>query len=90
MESQFDFRALLVKIQDLLSDNDRHRLHCLLGEDVTQHLRDDSSLNGRLYLVDSLLKNRFISDPDCDDLIDAFKTLQCVDAAKRLQGMLRL
>jgi hypothetical protein len=86
MNKQFDFRALLLRIQELLSDNDRHRLHFLLGEDVPRYLRDDLSLGGTLRLLDSLFEKTFISDQDCDYLIEAFKKIQCYDAAKRLQG----
>jgi hypothetical protein len=88
MNKQFDFRALLLRIQELLSDNDRHRLHFLLGEDVPRYLRDDLSLGGTLRLLDSLFEKTFISDQDCDYLIEAFKKIQCYDAAKRLQGLL--
>ena len=86
MNRQFGFRALLLKIQDLLSDNDRQRLHFLLGEDVPRYLRDDVSLNGTLNLLDSLLEKTFISDQDCDYLVEAFTKIHCHDAAKRLQG----
>jgi hypothetical protein len=87
MNSQFDFRALLLKIQDLLSDNDRHRLHFLLGEDVPRYLRDDLSLSGTLRLLDSLLEKAFISDQDCNYLIEAFNKIHCHDAASRLQSL---
>ena len=86
MNSQFDFRALLLKVQDLLSNDDRHRLHFLLGEDVPRYLRDDLSLSGTLRLLDSLLDKTFISDRDCDYLIEAFKKIHCLDAARRLEG----
>ena len=86
MNGQFDFHALLLKIQDILSDSDRHRPHFLLGEDVARHLRDDLSLSGTLRLLDSVLEKTFITDRDCDYLIEAFKKIHCLDAAKRLQG----
>ena len=86
MNSPFDFRALLLRIQDLLSDNDRHRLHFLLGDDVPRYLRDDLSMSGTLRLLDSLLEKTFIGDRDCDYLIEAFKKIHCCDAARRLQG----
>ena len=86
MNAQLDFRALLLRIQDLLSDRDRHRLHFLLGEDVPRALRDDVTFNGTLRLLDSLLEKTFISDQDCEYLIDAFKKIHCLDAARRLQG----
>ncbi|CAF3605449.1 unnamed protein product [Rotaria socialis] len=86
MNEQFDFRALLLRIQDLLSENDRHRLHFLLGEDVPRYLRDDFSFSGTLRLLDSLFEKAFISDQDCDYLIEAFNKIHCHDAMRRLQG----
>ena len=90
MTEQFDFRALLLKIQDLLSENDRHRLHFLLGEDVPKYLRDDPSLNGTLHVLESLFEKAIISDQDCDYLIEAFNKIHCHDAAKRLKGLFLL
>jgi hypothetical protein len=87
MNTQFDFRGELLKIQDLLSDNNRHRLHFVLGEDVPRYLRDDLSLSGTLRLLDSLVEKAFISDEDCHYLIEAFNKIHCRDAVKRLQGL---
>ena len=87
MSGQLDFRALLLKIQDLLSDKDRHRLHFLIGNDVPKHLRDDLSLGGTLHLLDALIDKAIINYQDCDYLIEAFKKIHCHDAAKRLQGL---
>ncbi|CAF2767947.1 unnamed protein product [Rotaria sp. Silwood2] len=86
MSGDFDFRALLLKIQDLLSDNDRHRFLFLLGEDVPRYLRDDPSLSGTLHVLESLFEQAIISNQDCDYLIKAFKKIHCNDAAKRLEG----
>ncbi|CAF3328775.1 unnamed protein product [Rotaria sp. Silwood2] len=86
MGGELDFRALLLKIQDLLSDNDRHRFLFLLGEDVPRYMRDDPSLSGTLRVLESLFEKAIISDQDCDYLIKAFKKIHCNDAAKRLQG----
>ncbi|CAF3084203.1 unnamed protein product, partial [Rotaria sp. Silwood2] len=82
MSASFDFRAVLLKIQDLLSDNDRQRLHFLLGEDVPRHLRDDPSFTGTLRVLESLFEKAIINDQDCDYLIEAFEKIQCHDAAK--------
>jgi len=51
MDQQFDFRALLVKLQDCLSDNDRRRLHFIVGDTIPRHLRDDPTLGGTLSLL---------------------------------------
>ncbi|CAF3498173.1 unnamed protein product [Rotaria socialis] len=85
MSGQFDFRASLLKTQELLSDTDRHRLHFLLGDDIPKYLRDDPSLTGTLRVLETLFDRSIINDQDCDYLIDAFSKIQCNDAAKRLQ-----
>ncbi|CAF1639663.1 unnamed protein product [Adineta ricciae] len=85
MSGQFDFRALLIKVQDLLSDGDRVRLHFLLGDDIPRNLRDNPSLSGTLSVLESLFDKDIISEQDCDYLIEAFKKIHCYDAAKRLQ-----
>lgn len=88
MSGQFQFRELLLKIQDLLSDHDRQRLHFLLGDDVPRHLRDDPSLGGTLSVLQSLFDKDIINDQDCDYLIKALTKIRCLDAARRLQGRL--
>ncbi|CAF2690651.1 unnamed protein product [Rotaria sp. Silwood2] len=85
MSGEFDFRALLLKIQDRLSDNDRLRFLFLLGEDVPRYVRDDPPLIGALRALESLFDKAIINAQDCDYLIKAFKTIGCNDAAKRLQ-----
>jgi hypothetical protein len=87
MNGQFEFRAVLLKIQDFLSQSDRSRFNFLLGEDVPRNLRDDPSLCGALRVLESLLDRAIINDQDCTYLIKAFKQIQCHDAAKRLQGL---
>ena len=86
MTHHLDFRALLVKIQELLSDGDRQRLHFLFGEDVPRHLREDPSINGSLRVLESLLDKAIITEEDCDYLINAFKKINCDNAAQRLRG----
>lgn len=40
------FRAIILKIQNRLSEDDRLRLHFFLGDDVPRIIRDDLSLRG--------------------------------------------
>jgi hypothetical protein len=87
MTAQFDFRALLVKIQDRLSDGDRQRLHFLFGDNVPRNLRDDQSAGGALRVLESLFDKAIINDQDCDYLIEAFKNIHCHNAVQKLQGL---
>jgi hypothetical protein len=86
MDQQFDFRALLVKLQDCLSDNDRRRLHFIVGDTIPRHLRDDPTLGGTLSLLESLFDQAKISEQDFDYLIHAFNEIHCYAAVKRLKG----
>ncbi len=88
MDEQFDFRALLIKLQDCLSDNDRRRLHFIVGDTIPRYLRDDSTLGGTLSLLESLFDRAIISEQDFDYLIHAFNEIQCYEAVKRLKGLI--
>jgi len=87
MDQQFDFRALLLKLQDCLSNNDRRRLHFLLGDMIPRQIRDDPSLGGTLNLLESLFDQAKINEQDFDYLIHAFSEIRCYAAVKRLKGM---
>ncbi|CAF2634115.1 unnamed protein product [Rotaria sp. Silwood2] len=85
MNEQFDFRALLIKLQDCLSEDDRRRLHFLVGDAIPRQIRDDPSLTGTLNLLESLFDQQRINEQDFDYLIHAFSELRCYDAVKRLK-----
>lgn len=87
MSRQFDFRAVLLKIQDLLSQKDRQSLIFLMGEDIPRYLQDDPSFKGTLNVFQSLFDKSIISYQDCDYLIEAFGKIHCDDAAKRLKRL---
>ena len=87
MDAENRFRQLLVEIIDTLSDGDRRRLHFLTGNDIPRPLRDNSSFNGTLDLLESLFDRGKISEQHFDYLIEAFKGIGCEEAAKRLRGL---
>ena len=87
MDEQFDFRALLLRLQDCLSDNDRRRLHFIVGDTIPRHLRDNPTLDGTLSLLESLFDQSKISEQDFDYLIRAFHQIHCYKAVKRLKGL---
>ena len=84
MDNQ-EFRGILLRLQDRLSDNDRKRLHFFFGNDVPRRIRDDPSLGGTLSLMDSLFDQDKINEQDFTVLIKAFNEIQCLDAAKLLR-----
>jgi hypothetical protein len=79
-------RAIILRLQDRLSDNDRKRLHFFLGNDVPRRIRDDQSLGGTLSLMESLFDQDKINEQDFNFLINAFDEIQCIDAVKLLRG----
>ena len=79
-------RAIILKLQDRLSDNDRKRLHFFLGDDVPRRIRDDPSLGGTLSLMESLFDQDKINAKDFTFLINAFDQIQCIDAVTFLKG----
>ena len=87
MTGHFEFRELLLKIHDLLSNNDREGLHFLLGDDVPRNLRDDLSLGGTLRVLQALFDKAIINEQDCIYLIEALEKIRCFDASKRLKGL---
>ena len=87
MDEQFDFRALLLTLQDCLSENDRRRLHFIVGDTIPRYLRDDPTLGGTLSLLESLFDRAKISEQDFNYLIQAFREIHCYEGVKRLQGM---
>jgi hypothetical protein len=79
-------RAIILKLQDRLSDNDRKRLHFFLGNDVPRRIRDDPTLGGTLSLMESLFDQDKINGVDFTFLINAFDEIQCTDAVQLLRG----
>ncbi|CAF5017945.1 unnamed protein product, partial [Rotaria sp. Silwood1] len=71
-----------------LSDNDRRRLHFIVGDTIPRHLRDDPTLGGTLSLLESLFDQAKISEQDFDYLIRAFNEKHCYEGVKRLQDVL--
>lgn len=86
MDKQFDSRALLLKLQDYLSESDLHRLHFLVGDMIPRQIRDDPTLGGTLHLLESLFDQGKINEQDFDYLIRAFRAIGCHAAVKHLKG----
>jgi hypothetical protein len=88
MNHEMHFRALLIKLQDALSDSDRCRLHFLFGNIIPRQLRDDPSISGTLNLLETLFDRGLIDEHDFDCLIEVFNELQCRDIVQRLRGLI--
>ncbi|CAF1140304.1 unnamed protein product [Rotaria sordida] len=84
-DSEFDFREILIKILDGLSETDCKKLKFLLGKDITRQIQDDPSIDGTLNLFQRLFDQQKISDQNFTYLIKAFEAVQCPAAAQRLR-----
>ena len=85
-EQDFKFRAEMIKLQNLLSDEDREQLHFYFGDDIPRRLRDNNSLSTALEVVQTLLDRTKISPTDVAYLINGLKAIERHDCAKRLEG----
>lgn len=84
--NNYDLRSIIVKISDRLTPEDREQFHFYFGNNVSRTTRDDLTLAGTLNLINELFDRDKIKQRDFDLLIDAFDTIQCVDAATLLRG----
>ena len=83
----YNLRAIILKLQDYLSNNDRQRLHFFLGDNIRRQIRDDRTLNGTFKLMKTLVYQDKISEQNFTFFINAFETIQCFEAAKFLASM---
>ncbi|CAF1442422.1 unnamed protein product [Didymodactylos carnosus] len=86
MSNEFYLRGILLKVQDLLSDSDRQKLHFLFGTVIPRRLRDDSKIHGTIQLLEILFDKSLISEQDLTHLIKAFEEIGCMEAADQLKG----
>ncbi|CAF1594398.1 unnamed protein product, partial [Didymodactylos carnosus] len=86
-EPEFQFRCILLKILDGLSDNDCMKLKFLLGDNISRRLRDadHTSVANTLNVFETLFDQRKISNKDFTYLIKAFEAIECFGAAHRLK-----
>ncbi|CAF0718852.1 unnamed protein product [Adineta steineri] len=77
-------RSIIIKLQDCLSNDDRERLHFLLGDDVPRRLQDNTTLSGTLSIMQSLFDRNKISEQDFTFLINVFEEIPCPHAVNLL------
>ncbi|CAF1219194.1 unnamed protein product [Rotaria sordida] len=90
MGEQLNFRALLLKLQDALSESDRKRLHFILGDYIPADLRDDSSMGGTLKLLEALVNQAKISEQDVGFLIEVSNKIHCHSIVQMLKRHQRI
>ncbi|CAF1185341.1 unnamed protein product [Adineta steineri] len=70
-------RAIILKLQDRLNDDDRERLHFYLSNNVPRRIQDDPTLSGTLSLMDPLFDQDKVNEKDFTFLVDVFDEI-CV------------
>ncbi len=85
MNEEFEFRVVLLKIQNKLSDLDRRELHFLFNEDIPRRLQD-GSLENALDALEALFARVKISKNNYDYLVRALEAIDRHDCAQCLRG----
>ena len=86
MNEDFEFRAVLLKIQDSLTDQDRVQLHFVFGEDIPRRLQANGSLVTALEVLQTLFDRLKISRNNYDYLIRGLTAIERHDCARKLEG----
>ncbi|CAM4779646.1 unnamed protein product [Rotaria magnacalcarata] len=84
MNEDFEFRVVLIKIQNSLSDSDRLQLHFLFGEDIPRRLQSNGSLETTLEVLQTLFDRLKISNKNYNYLVRALQAIQRPDCVERL------
>jgi len=85
-QEEFEFRIVLVKIQDSLSDEDRRKLHFIFGEEIPRRLQENGSLTSALEVLQTLFDRLRISRNNYDYFVRALQEIGRNDCAQRLIG----
>ncbi|CAF4196584.1 unnamed protein product [Rotaria sordida] len=80
-----EFRSLLIKLFNQLTNNDRQALHFAVGNKVPRKDRDNCTPSGSLNLLDSLFDRNLITEQNFDYLINIFEQINCNDASEQLK-----
>jgi hypothetical protein len=83
---EFEFRIVLLRLHDGLSESDCKKLEFLLGEDIPRRIQDDPTISGTLDLIQQLFDQHKISDQNFTCLINVFEAIKCFNAAERLKS----
>ncbi len=86
MSDDFEFRIVLVQIQNLLSDRDRQQLHFLFAEDIPRRLQSNGSIENALEGLQTLFDRVKISRNDYNYLVRALEAIERPDCVQRLRG----
>lgn len=87
-DEDFAFRAVLIKIQHSLSDDDRRQLNFLFGEDIPRCLQSNGSIEASLSALQTLFDRLKISSNNYTYLVRALQAIQREDCVERLLSMI--
>ena len=87
MDADTRFRLILTEVDDELSDQDRKRLHFVIGNVIPKRLREHPTVADTVNLWETLFERGKISAEDFQFLIDTFDGIGCHRAAQKLRGV---
>ncbi|CAF3418186.1 unnamed protein product [Rotaria sp. Silwood1] len=90
MDEDFEFRVVLLKIQNSLSDTDRKQLHFLFSKDIPRRLQDGGSLEDALDALQTLFDRAKISRYNNTYLIRGLQAIERHDCVDRLLSYQKL
>ena len=80
MPSEREFRALLLAIEDDLSDEERKKFVFLLGDDVPRRIKDGPLVD----IFTELINRGHISKSTCQYLVQIFESMKLLTVAYRI------
>lgn len=86
IDADFQFRTVLLKIEDSLSNDDRMQLHFLFGKDIPRTLRETGSLEESIRVLQTLFERAKISAENVEYLRRGLEAIQRFDCVEKLQG----
>lgn len=87
MDADTRFRLILTEVDEDLSDQDRKRLHFVIGNVIPKRLREHPTVADTVILWETLFERGKISSDDFQFLIDTFDGIGCHRAARKLRGI---
>ncbi|CAF1305876.1 unnamed protein product [Didymodactylos carnosus] len=82
--AEFEFRGILLKMVEDLSDLDRRKFYFILGDIIPRRLRDNVSIESSIEVLEILFDILRLSDNTLSYLIHALEQIQRSDWSHRL------
>ena len=88
MAQPLEFRGFLLRVQQLLTNDERQKLHDLLSRDLPKYLCENTTTAGTLDVFQALLDRSLITEENCDYLFEALKKIGRSDIVNSAESQL--